>query len=128
MTPHGAMMAWGAAATTAREVLASFHAAEEAYDTAGRACCSYSGHSGVVEAGLLKAQRAAGTAEMRAYAAYYGAREVAVSARAAVCAAYTHAGFPQAVRALDTIARDELDWSPGLEDAMTALLSAPVRA
>jgi len=120
------MVAWGAAAVAAQAKRQQFAEAEDAYDKAGKVRSGYGGHSEDVEVALSAAVRAAGTAEMRAYAAYYVAFEAAVSARAAACDAYIQAGLPQAVQALGTVARNELDWSPDLEDAVTALLTPPV--
>lgn len=120
-------MAWGAAVAAARVAWVQFHAAERAHDKAAEVFCLYGGHSGVVETELFEAMRAAGTAEEAAYAVYDDAAEVAVSARGAVCDAYDHAGFPQAFLVLEAIAPHWKDWSPDLEDALAALLSAPAR-
>jgi len=127
LMPHEAMVAWGAAAVAAQAEQVRFHAAEAAYDGASRARRRHGDHAGVPHATLFKAEVAAGEAEMHAWDAFYDAAGAATVARSSVCHAYTHAGVPQAVPALDTVAPGGLGWSPGLEDALTALLSDPVR-
>jgi len=127
-TPHAALAAWGTAVAIARVAWVTFHAAEATHNKAAAAYCRYTGPTDAVEAGLFKAIGAADTAEEATYAVYDDAAEVAVVARAAVCAAYDHAGFPQAFRALETIAPRWGDWAPDLEATLAALLAEPVRA
>jgi len=126
LTPHEAMVTWGAAVVAAQAGRVRFHAAEGAYAAASRARRSHGDRAGVPHETLFKAEVAAGEAEMRAWDAFYDAAGAATVARSSVCRAYVHAGVPQAVPALDTAAPGGLGWSPGLEDALSALLRDPV--
>jgi len=125
MTPHDAMVAWGAAAAAALEAWAPFHAAEEAHAAAAKdyyaaACARARDAAGAVPA-AKQAMRAT-------FPVYDAARLVAAAARERAVESYVAAGLFASASALQQLFPRTLDgYSPDLEDALDALLLAPVR-
>ena len=112
LTPHDAMVAWGASVTARAEAQARWKAAEKAYD--------------VNNVGTRAATVDALIDAIDNHNAHT-ARRTCVPARRAVLDAYAAAGFPQARLVLKRIAPGSLDWTPALEAVLGGLLSAPAR-
>ncbi len=126
LTPHDAMVAWGAAVTVAWAAWGPFHAADVAHIAAQREYRRPTHpRTGAEEQRLFKAMTAASMADKTTYAVYDDASDVAILARGAACDAYDHAGFPQAFQVLEAVAPHWKDWTPDLEDVVAALLADP---
>jgi len=126
MTPHEAVVAWGTAAAAAQAAAEWVRAAAFAYVAAAGEYYDTPPTQEAAEGRRAAAVVAAGV-ETGALATYDRACEHAMFLRGAVCDAYARAGFLWAFEALGTLAPDRLGWTPDLEDALDALLAAPVR-